>query len=109
MLEAYTNVPLAFERHIDGTSEFLNYMPRRERCHHNDEPSDRIPADEIAEVCTNAAAMLRNLAVLIEAYGRGEIDSVRYPNKSLEQAILETNSDRARTRKHRSTSTDRPS
>lgn len=96
-LDTDFNLPLALDREEDGTTSYLNYMPRRERCNHNFEADERLGVDEVADVCERTAVSLRNLATLIEAYGRGEIDSVRYPNKTLEQAILETKSDRSRT------------
>jgi hypothetical protein len=77
------NLPLQLWKREDGTTQVLNYMPRRKRCENLEENVS--PAD-LPAFTRNAAKIFRNLATLMEAYGRGEIGHVYYPDKTLEEA-----------------------
>lgn len=80
------NLPLQMWTTDDGTWRMLNYMPRKESCLTLE---DVIKKEELPKLCKNTANILRNLAYLFEALGRGEIDRIYYPDQSLEEAIKE--------------------
>lgn len=84
------NLPLQMWKGSDGTTRVLNYMPRKGRCQYMDES---VSAEDRPAFCRNAARILRNLADLMEAYGRGEIDRVYYPDKPAAEAIRHSQGD----------------
>jgi len=81
------NLPLQLFRRTDGTVEILNYMPRRAAVRTLDE---RLPAQDAAAFCEQAAQYFDNLATLFRAFGRGDIDHVYYHDAKLEEAIRDT-------------------
>jgi len=85
------NMPLQFWRQSDGTARVLNYMPRKERCAYLDKS---VSKDDMQRCCVNTAKILRNLASLIEAFGRGELDTVYYPDEWLLEAVRQCEEDR---------------
>jgi len=86
------NCPLQMWPDDDGSWRVVNYMPRKERC---DSIDELVTREEMPQFCRNAAARLRNLAVLFDAMAEGKIDYIYYPDKELSEAIKETEEDRA--------------
>lgn len=78
------NCPLQMWGNARDGWRVLNYMPRKERCEYLEET---LTAEEMPQFCRNAAVVLRNLADLFEAVADGTIDSIYYPDESVEMAI----------------------
>ncbi len=75
------NLPLQVFSTDDGCLKVLNYMPRKESLINLDStvcPSDR------KNFCDNTALILRNMANRFEMLGRGEVDSVYYPDEGMD-------------------------
>ena len=77
------NCPLQMWPGDDGW-RVVNYMPRKETC---DSLDDRVSREEMPQFCRNAAIRLRNLAMLFDAMADGKIDTIYYPDETLEEAI----------------------
>lgn len=77
------NMPLQMWGDAEEGWRVVNYMPRKEMCCGLDEP---VTAEELPQFCQNASARLRNLALLFEALGRGEIGYIYYPDKTVDEA-----------------------
>lgn len=92
------NVPVQFWKRDDDpdydepTYNVVNYMPRKAACC----DLEPITQSELPAFCQNSAAVLRNLADLIEALGRGEIDHVYYADQDLEEAKRKKKEERRR-------------
>ena len=80
------NLPLQMWDNENGW-HVLNYMPRRENCQFLE---SFVTKEELPQFCQNTALILRNLAELFEALGRGEIKHIYYPDKLLSEAIRES-------------------
>lgn len=83
------NLPLqmwgtADDGKADDSWRVLNYMPRKERCQYLE---SSVTKEELPQFCQNTALILRNLADLFEALGRGEINHIYYPDQLLPEAI----------------------
>lgn len=77
------NLPLQMWPVNSTTWRVLNYMPRRERCQNLEA---LVTKEELPQFCKNTAIVLRNLAELFELLGKGEIDTIYYPDKLPEEA-----------------------
>ena len=85
------NLPLQICEDESGGISVLNYMPRKNCV----EWFDCLVGEEERRVfCHNTAAILRNLAMLFEAFGDGKIDIVYYPDEPPERAVIEAERER---------------
>ena len=80
------NLPLQMWHNDDGTWSVVNYMPRKERIV---TLGERVTKEELPDFCKNTGYILRNLADLFDALADGKIDAIYYPDKKVEDAILE--------------------
>jgi hypothetical protein len=85
------NLPLQVQRLYDddqpnGKYAILNYMARRGRCEQYGLGSEVVRKEDIAAICHNSAAILRNLADLFDALGKGETKEIYYPTTPVEEA-----------------------
>ena len=71
------NLPVQAFRE-DGVVSFVVYVPRKQRFYEDNE--ERTP-QEASAVAHDAAKLLRNLALLMDAFAEGLIDSVYYPDE----------------------------
>lgn len=80
------NLPLQMWGNAKNGWRVLNYMPRKERCQYLE---SSVTKEELPQFCQNTALILRNLAELFEALGRGEIKTVYYPDELLSEAKID--------------------
>lgn len=80
------NFPVQMWKTDDGEHSVVNYMPRKETCCTME---TRVTAKELPVFCENAAKRLRNLALLFEALGRGDIDTIYYPDETVAETIAD--------------------
>lgn len=68
----------------------LNYMPRKESCKGLE---STVTEAELPQFCKNTAIILRNLANLFEALGERKIDTIYYPDQTVEEAMKKEDDD----------------
>lgn len=86
------NLALQMWPNQGGGARILNYMPRRERCVELETP---VIAADLPAFCRNNAKVLRNLADLFDAMAEGKIDTIYYPDETVEAAIAKRKEEEA--------------
>lgn len=84
------NCPLQMWGNAEDGWRVVNYMPRKGSCI---DMETRVTAEEKPRFCRNAAARLRNLANLFDAMADGKIETIYYPDETVEEAIAKQEED----------------